>query len=50
MEQNKIIIDYIRSLFDNEFDQELVTLLWECDKSEFDDLLMQILEQMEEHK
>ncbi len=48
MEPNNIILDYIRSLFENELDQDIVTRLWECEQDGYDELLQHILDIFEE--
>lgn len=47
MNQNDIVLEYIRSLFENENDKEIVELIWESDLEDMDDLLKMVLNVME---
>jgi len=47
MNQNDIVLEYIRSLFENEIDKEIVELIWESDLEDMDDLLNMVLNVME---
>jgi len=50
MEQNELIMDYLRSLFEDETDKDIVALLWDFVDEDIDDVLDDILSLMERTK